>query len=448
MLRFKFLSMGFLLLTTVLWSQQPISLDQALQTALTNNRNTQNASRDIEMAQKQRWETIATGLPQISASAGYNKAIEQPTSLIPAEFFGGNAGEFTEIQFGTEQSVDAQARVDQLIFDGSYLVGLQASKIFLTISKQAKIKTDLKVRRVVTDAYINMLLAIEQVEVLSNNVANVEKTLSETQKIAENGLIEEELVQQLRITLSSLKSSLDYSQRMVPVTKKMLNLVMGLPLSSPVVPSETLLSLCIKQLGVETDSMLDLEQNIDYQIALNDQRSQELLHKLERFRALPTISAFASGGYDGYNDAFEFLEKGQSWFGRASIGFSINLPVFSSGGRHARTQRAKINVEKAKTQVEETEAQLMLRWASLQNQYTLALENFKRSQENLSLSESIEQKNQIKFNEGIVGSFTLRDAQTQLYQAQNEYLTSMQAVIQARTALDILLYTTPKNEKK
>lgn len=448
MLKFRILPISFLLVTSVLWGQQPLSLERALQEALRNNRSVQNADRDIEMAHKQRWETIATGLPQISASAGYNKAIEQPTSLIPAEFLGGNVGEFEEIQFGTEQSMDAQARVNQLIFDGSYLVGLEASKIFLSISQQAKIKTDLEVRRLATDAYVNMLLAIEQVEVLSKNVANIEKTLSETQKIADNGLVEEELVQQLRITLSSLKSSLDYSQRMVPVTKKMLNLVMGKPLADPITPSDRLLELCVKKIGDEVGADLNIELNIDYQIAKNNQRSQELLHKLERYQALPTISAFASGGYDGYGNAFNFLERDQQWFGRASMGLSVNLPIFSSGGRQARTQRAKINVEKAKTQVAETEAQLMLQWASLQNQYTLALENFKRSQENLSLAENIEQKNQIKFNEGIVGSFTLREAQTQLYQAQNEYLNSMQAVIQARTALDILLYTTPKNEKK
>ena len=448
MLKFRILPISFLLVTSVLWGQQPLSLERALQEALRNNRSVQNADRDIEMAHKQRWETIATGLPQISASAGYNKAIEQPTSLIPAEFLGGNVGEFAEIQFGTEQSMDAQARVNQLIFDGSYLVGLEASKIFLSISQQAKIKTDLEVRRLATDAYVNMLLAIEQVEVLSKNVANIEKTLSETQKIADNGLIEEELVQQLRITLTSLKSSLEYSQRMVPVTKKMLNLVMGKPLADPITPSDRLLELCIKKIGDEVGADLNIEHNIDYQIAKNNQRSQELLHKLERYQALPTISAFASGGYDGYGNAFNFLERDQQWFGRASMGLSVNLPIFSSGGRQARTQRAKINVEKAKTQVAETEAQLMLQWASLQNQYTLALENFKRSQENLSLAENIEQKNQIKFNEGIVGSFTLREAQTQLYQAQNEYLNSMQAVIQARTALDILLYTTPKNQKK
>jgi outer membrane protein TolC len=448
MLKHKNLTLFALLLSSFMWGQQPISLDQALQEALRNNRSALNANRDIEMAQKQYWEAIALGLPQISASADYINAIEQPTTIIPGEFLGGNPGEFTELTFGDEQTVNAQARVDQLIFDGSYLVGLQASKVFLAISKQAKIKNNLELRRLVTDAYLSMLLAIEQTDVLSNNVANVEATLLETQKMVDNGLVEEELVEQLHITLTSLKSSLDYSQRMVPITKNMLNLVMGKPLSDPINPSDNLLGLCMKQLGNNADATLDLEQNIDYQIAQNDQRSQELLHKLERFRALPTISAFASGGYDGYGDAFDFLERDQSWHGRASMGVSINLPIFSSGSRHASTQRAKINVEKAKTQVEETEAQLMLQWATLKNQYTLAMENFKRSQENLSLAERIENKNQIKFNEGLVGSFTLRDAQIQLYQAQNEYLTAMQSVIQARTNLDILLYTTPKNEKK
>ena len=283
MLKFKILPISFLLVASMLWGQQPLGLERALQEALRNNRSVQNADRDIEMAHKQRWETIATGLPQISASAGYNKAIELPTSLIPAEFLGGNVGEFAEIQFGTEQSMDAQATVNQLIFDGSYLVGLEASKIFLSISQQAKIKTDLEVRRLVTDAYVNMLLAIEQVEVLSKNVDNIEKTLSETQKIADNGLVEEELVQQLRITLSSLKSSLDYSQRMVPVTQKMLNLLMGKPLADPITPSDRLLELCIKKIGDEVGADLNIEHNIDYQIAKNNQRSQELLHKLELF---------------------------------------------------------------------------------------------------------------------------------------------------------------------
>ena len=188
MLKHKNLTLFALLLSSFMWGQQPISLDQALQEALRNNRSALNANRDIEMAQKQYWEAIALGLPQISASADYINAIEQPTTIIPGEFLGGNPGEFTELTFGDEQTVNAQARVDQLIFDGSYLVGLQASKVFLAISKQAKIKNNLELRRLVTDAYLSMLLAMEQTEVLSNNVANVEATLLETQKMVDNGL--------------------------------------------------------------------------------------------------------------------------------------------------------------------------------------------------------------------------------------------------------------------
>jgi len=81
---------------------------------------------DIKKAYKDQWSTIATGLPQISASADYQNFLELPTSLIPAQFFGGNEGEFAEVQFGTQQTMNAGVLVQQLLFDGSYIVGLEA----------------------------------------------------------------------------------------------------------------------------------------------------------------------------------------------------------------------------------------------------------------------------------------------------------------------------------
>ena len=103
-------------------------MEQAIILAKENNRTLLNAKADIQIARQKRWETIAIGLPQISLSAGYANALQQPTSLIPAEFFGGQAGEFSEVVFGTEQSANAGLRLEQLLFDGSYLVGLQASE--------------------------------------------------------------------------------------------------------------------------------------------------------------------------------------------------------------------------------------------------------------------------------------------------------------------------------
>ena len=153
------------------------SLQEAIDFALQNNRTAKNASSDIEAAKQQKWETTATGLPQISASIDYQNFLKQQVSLIPAEFFGGNPGEFTEVIFGTKQSATATATLTQKIFDGSYLVGLQSAKVYLQISKNAKEKTDLEVRKAVIDAYGNVLLAEESVAVLERNVETLEKNL-------------------------------------------------------------------------------------------------------------------------------------------------------------------------------------------------------------------------------------------------------------------------------
>lgn len=142
-MKYKLIVVFSFLLTITGFSQQNqhrFSLQEAIDFALQNNRNARNATLDIEAAKEQKWEVFATGLPQISADIGYQNFLKQQVSLIPAEFFGGNPGEFAELTFGTKQSVNATATLNQKIFDGSYLVGLQSAKVFLEISKNAKTK--------------------------------------------------------------------------------------------------------------------------------------------------------------------------------------------------------------------------------------------------------------------------------------------------------------------
>ena len=210
------LILGFIVFQIGFSQEKPtnLSLQEAIDYALQNNRTAINAARDIDAAKQQKWETTASGLPQISASVDYQNFLKQQVSVIPAEFFGGQPGEFAEVIFGTKQSATAFATLNQKIFDGSYLVGLQSAKVFLEISKNAKVKTDLEVRKAVIEAYGNVLLAEESVSILERNIEVLEKNLFETQKIYENGLGEEESVEQLQITLSGVKSSLSNTNRL------------------------------------------------------------------------------------------------------------------------------------------------------------------------------------------------------------------------------------------
>ncbi len=416
------------------------SLDEAIAYALQNNYSAINAGRDIVDAQKQKWEVIATGLPQIDANISYQNQLKQPVSLIPAEFFGGEPGTFQPVVFSPPQSANATATVKQQIFDGSYIVGVQATRAFLDYSQNNKEKTDQEVRKGVVEAYGNVLLAYETVDIAERNIETLGKTLYETQKLYENGLGDEESVEQLQITLASLESGLKNAQRFEKITLQMLNLMMGLPIEHDTELTETLDDLAKKQIdpGI-LDTDFDLENNVDYKLVfnLNEQRYYEL--KLAKSRALPTLNAFVNYSYFGFGDNFNFLKSEQEWFESSVLGFDLNIPIFSSLKRDASTNRARIAFEKAKTQLTETEEKLRLALDRAKSDYIFSIEEYDTKKKNLDLAERIENKNQIKYAEGLASSFELRQAQTQLYTAQQEYLQAMVDVINRKTDLETIL---------
>lgn len=425
---------------------QKFTLQEAIDYALEHNRTVKNAVRDIDAAKQRKWETTATGLPQINADIGYNNWLQQQISLIPAEFFGGNSGEFAEIAFGTKQTMNATITLSQLLFDGSYLVGLQSAKVFLEISKNAKEKTDIEVRKAVINAYGNVLLSEESVKIFNRNISVLKKSLEETTKIYENGLTEEESVEQLQITLSSLKSRLNNTSRLKKLAYQMLNITLGLDIENHTVLTDNLEGLAVQNTVLsllEADETV--ENTIDYKISANDKTAKKLLLKLEKSKALPRLSAFINGSYAGNNESFDFLQKEQQWFGSSLIGINLNIPLFSSLGRSAATQRAKINLEKAKDDLTETEQRLKLKIASAKSDYKFAIEDYENKKQNLNLAERIEKKNQIKFFEGIASSFDLRQAQTQLYTSQQEFLQAMLDVINNKAELETVLNLIPKN---
>ncbi|TGV01930.1 TolC family protein [Flavivirga rizhaonensis] len=425
-----------LLCSIAIYSQGDIksfSLQEAIDFALENNRTAKNAALDIKAAEKQKWETTTIGLPQINGKIDYQNNVKQQFDAIDFDQDG-------VIDFGAKQSITPSIRMDQLLFDGSYLVGLQSAKVFLEISENAKEKTDLEVRKTVIDAYGNVLLAEESVKILERNIAVLKKNLNETTKIYENGLEEEESVEQLQITLSSVESNLSNTSRLKTLAYQMLNITLGTDINSKTILTDNLESLTAQNITLDLlNAEEKIENNIDFKIAENDKVSKELLLKLEKSKALPTLSAFANASYVGNNQNFRFLNSNQIWAGTAAFGVSMNIPIFSSGGRSASTQRARINLEKSKEDLTETQQKLKLQIASAKSDYQFAIEDYDNKKQNLNLAERIEQKNQTKFFEGIASSFELRQAQTQLYSSQQEFLQAMLDVINKKAELETVL---------
>lgn len=433
------------LLSSLLYAQEnegkyAFTLEEAITHALENNYQAINASRDVDAAKKRKWETTTIGLPQINANVNYQNNFVIQKSVVPAEFFGGNPGEFQEIEFGTKHNMTANATLSQLIFDGSYLVGLQSAKVYLQISENAKEKTDIEIREVVTNAYGNVLLANESVKVLESNKKILDQTLFETQETFKNGLIEEENVEQLQITLSQINSSLSNAKRRSEIALNMLKLVLGIDVENELTLKDNLDELANKNIDLATlSSEFNVQDNIDYKISLNTQESNRLLLKLEKSKALPNLAANLNFGYNSFSNEFSFLESDQKWFNYSNLGVALNIPIFSSLGRSARTQQAKIAYEQSKTQLKETEQQLLLEYQTARNDYEYSVEQYQVSKDNLLLAERIERKQGVKFKEGISSSFEYTEAQRQLYATQQTYLQSMIDVINKKTALDKII---------
>jgi len=161
--------------------------------------------------------------------------------------------------------------------------------------------------------------------------------------------------------------------------------------------------------------------------------------KLQKSKALPSLAASVNFGYNAFNNQFNFFAQDQRWLNYSNLGMSLNVPIFSSFGRHAKTQQAKIALDQAKTQLTQTEQQLKLQYEKAKSEYDFSIEEYATSKSNLTLAERIEKKQEIKFTEGLSSSFDFSEAQRQLYTAQQNYLQSMVNIINKKAALEKII---------
>ena len=420
-----------------------LSLSDAVEYGIENNRNLVNAEREIKMAYKERWKTIAIGLPNVTLDLNYLNYLELPTSLIPAEFFGGQKGEFSEIQFGTEQTAIGSVRMEQLLFDGSWLVGLEYSKIYLAASENFYEKTFLEVRESIVKLYSLVVTLNEGISLLENNLENFRKDLFEVTELYENGFEEIENVEQIKITLAQAELSLLQAKKTRENQTNLLKLVLGIDLEDNLILTTSINDFIADNI-IFSNSFEDFntDKNIDVKISQNIFDTKRIEYKLEKSKQLPKISGFLSGTYTGNNNEFDFTNKSQNWFGSSVLGVNLEIPVFNAFKLNVSSQKAKIAMNQAMTNLEEQEEKTQAKVQEKLNDYQLAIRTLNVSEQNMRLSVSIEEKNSIKFFEGIVSSFEFRQAQLQLLDSQQKYLNSVLELISIKTELETLYNNT------
>jgi len=432
-----------------------LSIEQAKAFALTNNKPIQMSLLDVEIAKKKVAETTAIGLPQVSLAGNYQHIFKvpqfgfgvtgfsqdplvfdspnPPTGFTQSDVSGVNMYQYNagSMPIMEQDNATFDLKVSQLIFSGEYIVGLQASKVYKTISEQSLKKNQIDIGANVETTYYTVLILGESLNTVKQNIVVTEKTLAEMQAMEKSGFIENTDVDQIQINLTYLNNLALSMQGQQQNALNLLKYQLGLDLTQPLTLTDSLPPI-IDNLTDNQDALFTVTDNIDYQMVENQVEMQKLNLKLEKSAYLPTLAAF-------YQHEELLKEPALNFTPKDILGISLSLPIFSSGERSSKVKQANLSLKKAELNKLQVADGLTLQFERQKLNCYTAYTTFLNQKQNADLTFKIFNKTTVKMKEGISTSLELTQAQTQYLSAMSNYYTSVLNVLTARTELQVLM---------
>lgn len=415
--------------------QESFSLEEAVEYALKHNTEVLNAELGIKQAQHNVNEQTAEGLPQLNGTVNYTNYPALPVSLIPAEFLGGQPGEFAEVRFGTEHNLSASVNLSQMIFDGRFFAGLKAARIAVDLSRKQYDLSKVEVRATIKTAYYNALITKQYEDILMQSLASAEKLHEETKELYSIGFVESIEVDRLKLALTNVRSRLNSVKRQTTLAEGLLKFQMGYDMSRPITLTDTLNPKAVVD---STLLMEDITPNdrTDYQLLATHQNLRETYLRTIRSGYYPSASLFGTAEGIAQRNEFNFLDFDQDWYATVLWGVRLNIPIWDSFRKHNAIQEEKLNIQTIKNQRSNLAQAIELELLEKRTNYRNALDEFNAQQENLELAQRIFDVATEKYNEGVGSSLELENSQSGLYETQFSYITAFLQLVQAKADLE------------
>lgn len=403
---------------------------EAVDYAIKNSVQVKNALVDIEIQRQTNKEITAAAYPQINGNLSVNDFLNIPTSLIPAEFFGGAPGTYAPVKFGTKYNASFGAEVQQILFDGQVFVGLMARKTVIESAIKIKEITAEQIKVNVMKIYYQLVVGTKQIGSIDANIARFDKLLHDTREIYKNGFAEKLDVDKVEVQLNNLQTEKLKAENQIAAGYEGLKFLMGMPQQNSLILTDTL-------------SEEELKSNIlDQSYNYNNRKEFQLLDiatklgefNVRRYRLskIPTLSATGSFNKNAQRTSFDFFKGGGQWFTTSFISMRVNIPIFDGGARNARIAKAKLELEKTKNNVEQFKLSVDNDVAQSRLKMKTALLTMDSQKKNIELAEQVYKTTKLKYEQGLGSNQEIYNAQTELKVAQNNYYSSLYDAINAK----------------
>jgi len=396
-----------------------LTLKEAQDYAVNNNRIVWNAGLSVSEAQKKTWETISAGLPQVNATVNYQNMMGFKMS-------------FAGMSIPMVPTSNFQATVSQLLLNGSYWVGIKMSKIGEEMSETARLQAELDVKHQTQSAYFAVLIAEENKKLLEQNLINIQALAQKTEDMVRIGVAEQTDADRMKIQVVTIVNGITMVERHIEMAYNLMRFQLGVETYAGIELSQTLDDLMAAK-DVYRLQFRTFDMNANYNMQLMDGQINlaDMRISLERASTLPTVAAFYSYTYKIAKSTFDMSPNNV-------IGLQASIPIFASGQRHVRAQQAKINLEKTQNSRALLTDQLLMQEKQLRFNLNSAIESFDLQKLAVDVSQRVFESVSRKFQQGTASSLDVTIASSELLQAQTNYINAMMQVFTAQTELEKL----------
>ncbi|MCX6321870.1 MAG: TolC family protein [Bacteroidia bacterium] len=416
-------------------SELTLSLKEAQEYAIQNNKMVISAKMDVEASKIALWETISNGLPQVSVSGSFTDNLKLMTTLLPGDFFG-RPGEKVPVTFGSQFNSGASIQASLLLFNAPFYIGIETTKLAQKLSEESLAKSELDTKESVSTAYFLILVAEKSLQILDGNIANLNETLKSTKAMYSAGMAESTDVDQMVSNVTMVENTRSSMQRAIELNYNLLRFQLGVPAETRITLKETLENLT-SEINIEAllSQQFDHQQNMNFMLVEGQEQMSALALKSQKASVLPTLAGFYNYGTNGMGDKI----GDQRWFQNSMTGLQLSVPIFASGQRYSKIKKAQLSLEKARTTKEMVTDQLLLQEKQLRYNLVNANLQYKSQKDNIDVAKRVYASMENKFRQGMASSLELTQANSLYLQAENNYVSALMYLLQTKLALDKLL---------
>lgn len=408
------------------------SLQQSLDYALLNNQNLLNAKLERDISETTVKETLSRGLPQITANGGVSKNL-----IIPeVPFTNPITNEETTIAFQRKYNGNALVNLEQMIFDGSFFVGLEAARTYRQLAEKDQIKTEIDIIEAVTKAYYGVLIAQERLELVDKNFNRLDSLLRETEILYDNGFAEQIDISRVKVQYNNIRTQRTNLLQFEEMSRYLLQFQMGMPVGTPMELTDNLENL-------ETDLRSTPSAGFNYadRIEYSQLQTNEALARLDlknnKVKYIPTVNAFINYGGNMFADnASDLFRLGTSWIPNSAYGVNISIPIFDGFYKSSLIQRNRLQIKQIENQFALLENNIELELREKRSQLNNSLERLKTEKENMELGMEVFRVTRVKYQEGVGSNLEVIEAETSYKEAETNYYVALYDALIAKVELE------------